>query len=304
MARRRAAVINHAPGFSGMPCTGQLSSAARRLSCTTSSATSKLPIRRTIAPVSLAASSRKTVASASSVVARVRASVFHDRAHLDAHLTRPGLGDLERLAEVGHLQLGVAADDLFRLDVRAVRHHRFAIPETSRRGGVRALQLVAADDLARPPIRVEPFVDPLVGGRQLWILGALFGFHGADEQQDIFHVTSSCPNDERPTANSTVQEPVNSGSCLLKKDMMPIAASVLRAARAKFWDSTSSASSRRRSLPRWIASLIIAMAKVAARASLPASSSTAAWNSSGGTARSTQPTTSASFAERRVDSMM
>src|SRR5438552_1249477 len=39
--------------------------------------------------------------------------------------------------------------------------------------------------------------------------------------------------------------------------MMPSAASVLNAARAKFWDSISSASSRRRSSPRRIASLII-----------------------------------------------
>ena len=50
MARRRAEVINHAPGLSGIPWAGQFSSAATRLSWTTSSAMSKLPMRRTIAP--------------------------------------------------------------------------------------------------------------------------------------------------------------------------------------------------------------------------------------------------------------
>src|SRR6266545_547780 len=54
--------------------------------------------------------------------------------------------------------------------------------------------------------------------------------------------------------------------------MMPMAASVLRAARAKFWASISSASSRRTSQPRRMASLIMAMANVAALASRPARS--------------------------------
>ncbi len=68
IARRRAVVMSHAPGLSGMPCSGHLSSAATRLSWTTSSAMSKLPSTRTIAAVMRPASSRKTAATAASVV--------------------------------------------------------------------------------------------------------------------------------------------------------------------------------------------------------------------------------------------
>jgi hypothetical protein len=35
--------------------------------------------------------------------------VFHDWTHFDAGLTRPRLGDLERLVEVRHLDLGITA---------------------------------------------------------------------------------------------------------------------------------------------------------------------------------------------------
>ena len=67
MARRRAVVINHAPGLSGMPSSGHLSSAATRLSWTTSSARSKSPSIRTRAAVRRPASSRKTAATTRSV---------------------------------------------------------------------------------------------------------------------------------------------------------------------------------------------------------------------------------------------
>src|SRR5256884_9240904 len=114
MARRRAAVINHAPGLSGIPWAGQFSSAATRLSWTTSSAMSKLPMRRTIAPVSLAASSRNTALSAASVavLVSVRPSSFHSRPDLD-RAGAPCLGHLERLVEALYLHAGGATEDHF-----------------------------------------------------------------------------------------------------------------------------------------------------------------------------------------------
>src|SRR5438067_6091099 len=143
MARRRAAVISHAPGLSGMPWAGHFSRATRRLSWTTSSAMSKLPMRRTMAPVSLAASSRKTAVSAASVADRVsvRTSSFHSRPHLD-RTGGPGLGHLEGLVEVFDLHDGEAANDLFGLDERAVGHDAAAVCGANRGDGLRPLQLL------------------------------------------------------------------------------------------------------------------------------------------------------------------
>src|SRR3989441_12925040 len=113
MARRRAAVISHAPGLSGMPWAGHFSRAARRLSWTTSSAMSKLPMRRTKAPVSFAASSRNTAVSAASVavLASVRPSSFHSRPHF-YRTGGPGPGHLERLVQIFDLLDGEPAHDL------------------------------------------------------------------------------------------------------------------------------------------------------------------------------------------------
>src|SRR5690348_11748784 len=143
--------MSHAPGLSGMPCSGHFSNAATRLSCTTSSATSKLPRTLTMAAVKRPASSRKTAASASSVVERVSASLvifpplasapidqkapnssgiprvwrkwlgtFRDCSAVlgvvddrpDLHRARPLLGHSERLVEVRDLDQSEAADDL------------------------------------------------------------------------------------------------------------------------------------------------------------------------------------------------
>jgi hypothetical protein len=60
-------------------------------------------------------------------------------------------------------------------------------------------------------------------------------------------LASTAEYDEWPGAQSTAYDPVNSGSCLLRKDMIPIAASVLKAALAKFWLSILIASSSGRS---------------------------------------------------------
>src|SRR3989440_11190711 len=150
MARRRAAVINHAPGLSGMPWTGHFSRAVSRLSWTTSSAMSKLPMSRTIAPVSFAASSRNTCVSAASVavLVSVRPSSFHSRPHL-YRTGGPGLGHLERLVQIFDLNDGEPADDLLGFDERAVRDDWSAVVESYGRGGLPPLRLVAPPRLSR-----------------------------------------------------------------------------------------------------------------------------------------------------------
>src|SRR3989440_11273719 len=156
MARRRAAVISHAPGLSGMPWAGHFSRAARRLSWTTSSAMSKLPMRRTKAPVSFAASSRNTAVSAASVavLASVRPSSFHSRPHF--HRTgRPLLGHLECLVQILDLDDGKPADDLLGLDEGAVGDNGFAAVEADGRGGLRPLQLLDPHDLAGPAVLLQ-----------------------------------------------------------------------------------------------------------------------------------------------------
>src|SRR5712692_4595892 len=185
--------MSHAPGLSGIPCSGHFSRAASRLSWTTSSAISKLPMIRTMAPVSFAASSRKTAASAASVAVRVsvRPSSFHSRPHFDGP-SRPSLGHLEGLVEVCDLDDGEATDDLLRLDERTVGDDRPAVLESNRGGGRRAFKLLAAKDLARSAVLIEPFLGCLDPGLQVLlrqVLEPLLVFHRPDEQQHVFHST-------------------------------------------------------------------------------------------------------------------
>src|SRR2546422_6789680 len=269
---------------------------------------SKWPMRRTTAPVSWAASSREPAVSAASVtfLVSVRPSSFHSRPDLD-RAGAPCLGHLERLVEILHLHDGEASDDLLGLDERAVGDDGLAVLKAHGGRGLRSLQLFAADDLASAAVLLKPLLRQLHAGRHLLgrhVVETLLVVHGPHEKQHVFHVKPPLSTTNERTRNRQLHDPVNSGSCLLRNDMIPIAASVLKAARAKFCDSISSASSSRKSHPRRMASLIIAMANVAAFASRPASSSTAAANSSGATARSIHPTASASLADSLVDSMM
>src|SRR5487761_52491 len=149
MARRRAVVIYHAPGLSGMPCSGHFSTATTRLSWTTSSARSKSPSTRTSAAVSRPASSRKTAATAASaavyVPSAVRRGLRHPCArlpdlrgvvHHGPHLndpvlsaSRPKLGHGQRLVEVFHLDDRESANDLFGLDEGPVSDDGLAVLE-------------------------------------------------------------------------------------------------------------------------------------------------------------------------------
>src|SRR5258708_998578 len=178
MARRRAVVINHAPGLSGMPCSGHFSSAATRLSWTTSSARAKSPSTRISAAVSRPASSLKTAAKspmnsgeftgtpyrAASVVACV-SSAFRVVDHgpdLDDAAAGPCLGHAERFIEILHFDDREAADDLLRFDEWAVRDGGLAAPDANRRCRARTLELSATGDPARLAVLLEPPVYALV----------------------------------------------------------------------------------------------------------------------------------------------
>src|SRR5256885_4164995 len=222
----------------------------------------------------------------------------------DLHGARPLLGHDKRLVQVGHLDDREAADHLFGLDERSVGHRHPAVLLGDRGRGARTLELVAADHLAVLVVLLKPAAGLLVVGHHPVLLGPgqrIRALHRAAEQHHVLHaIPPSSTTNGRPPARH--QDPVNSGSCLERKLMIPIAASVLIDARAKFSDSMARAWSRGRSKPRCTASLIIPMANVADFASRAASSSTASVNSTGASALSTQPAASASRADRRVDS--
>src|SRR5712691_1147289 len=207
MARRRAVVINHAPGLSGMPCSGHFSNAATRLSWTTSSARSKSPIARTSAAVSRPASSRKTATTAASVAVRVCSAVLGSvrepsgfrlfnfsrvvdhRPHLD-RAGRPCLSDSKRLVEILDLDNREASDDLLRLDVWPVGDDGLAILDAHRCRAAWALELLATDESAGPGLLLEPLACPLIGGGKLvlrQLLKRILVLGATHEHKDVLH---------------------------------------------------------------------------------------------------------------------
>src|SRR5258708_5571359 len=198
IARRRAVVINHAPGLSGMPCSGHFSNATPRLSWTTSSARSKSPSTRTSAAVSRPASSRKTAATAASAAVYVPSAVRRGLRHPCARLFdlcrvvhhRPYLDDPILSASWPHLDHRESADHLFGLDERAVGDDGLAVLESNRRRAVRTEELLTSDDLPRLAVVLEPLVDMRVGSRHLFlrqVLPDFLVFDGIDEHLDVLH---------------------------------------------------------------------------------------------------------------------
>src|ERR1700680_5147896 len=223
IARRRAVVINHAPGLSGMPCSGHFSSAATRLSWTTSSARSKSPRVRTNAAVRRPASSRKTATSnpvhssefkgarwpaalaavcVSAVLGGLRRPSgfrFRDLSRVvddGPHLYRPGrpcLGYGKRLVEILDLDDREPSDDLLGLDVRSVGDDCLAVLDAHRRRAARPLELLAADQPAGPALLLEPLARPLVWGVQLILGQVLKGslvVGATHEHEDVLHFES------------------------------------------------------------------------------------------------------------------
>src|SRR5215211_52327 len=136
MARLRAVVVIHPPGFGGTPDAGHRSAAVAKASATASSARSTSPRTRISVAVQRPASRRKIAASSSFTL---------ERADLDGALAgRGGLpSPLERGIEVGCLDDPEAAHLLLRLGVGAVRHRRLALVRADDRGGAGRLQAAA-----------------------------------------------------------------------------------------------------------------------------------------------------------------
>src|SRR5438477_8378715 len=200
---------------------------------------------------------RRRWRSAFSSVVRV---VDH-RPHLDdatVSAARPRLGHLERLVEILHIDDRESADDLLGLDERTVGDDRLAVLETHRGRAAGAEQLCPAGDAAGLAVLLEPLVDALIGGHAGGVghlVPGLLIFDAVGEHEHVLHTGSPCmavldaASSTRRMAVHTIDSlrlylPVNSGSCLARKLMIPIAASSLSAARAKLAASISSASSR------------------------------------------------------------
>jgi hypothetical protein len=74
------------------------------------------------------------------------ASSLHHGTNLDRAATGPSLGHRERLVQVGHLDLGVSADQLVALEERTVDDQRIACAQADRRGGLARLKLTRGLD--------------------------------------------------------------------------------------------------------------------------------------------------------------
>src|SRR5262245_33205924 len=126
MARLRAVVVIHPPGFGGTPWVGHRSAAIANASATASSARSMSPRTRISVAVTRPASRRKTSASSSGTFSG---------ADLDRSLTRGGglAGPFERGVEVGGFDDPEAAHLLLGLGVGAVGHRHVAVSGTDDR---------------------------------------------------------------------------------------------------------------------------------------------------------------------------
>ena len=176
IARRRAAVVIHAPGLAGTPSRRHAVTAASNASCTASSASWKSPACRISVASTIARSSRNARATAaetgSAGCAPAHARSFtassgtsapacarhpqplvgrHHRAHLDRpparHRHPRGLP--ERLVEVGALQDVVAGQDLLGHRERAVGDLRLSIAHAHRRRALRRMQALDAHQQPR-----------------------------------------------------------------------------------------------------------------------------------------------------------
>src|SRR3954453_19994242 len=115
MARLRAVVVIHPPGFGGTPCVGHCSAAIANASATASSARSMSPRTRIKVAVQRPASRRKTSASGSGTFGR---------SPLDRALAGGGgpAGPVEGGVEVGGLDHPEAAHLLLGLGIGPVGH--------------------------------------------------------------------------------------------------------------------------------------------------------------------------------------
>ncbi len=131
MARLRAVVTIHPPGFGGTPAAGQRSAATRNASWTASSAMSMSPKRRIRVATARPDSSRKTCSTwlaAAPVTDSYAGSSWNGRTSTGAAAGDGGLGGpRQRGVEVGGLDDPEAAELLLGLGERAVGRHHVAV---------------------------------------------------------------------------------------------------------------------------------------------------------------------------------
>ena len=142
MARRRAVVVSHAAGLSGMPSRVQRSSARSAASATASSARSQSPVvriraatMRSRSPAMASATARRAASSARPVDAwRRRPGRQRTDAARGARSAAIGCSAaiVDRLVEVGALEDVEAGDPFARLGERAVGHQHLAVRACAR----------------------------------------------------------------------------------------------------------------------------------------------------------------------------
>src|SRR5437867_1823908 len=102
----------------------------------------------------------------------------------------PCLGHLEGLVPILDLDDRKAPDDLLGLDERTIDDDTVSARSTHGGDCVRALELLAADDLAVAHVAAEPLAGRGHGGGTLFLRVAVppvLVFLGADEHEDVFH---------------------------------------------------------------------------------------------------------------------
>src|SRR5260370_23185932 len=115
---------------------------------------------------------------------------MHDGPHLDQVSPWPALGHGERLIEVLDLDDREAPEDFLGLDERAVGDGCLAVLVTHGGRGARALELLAAHDLAGLAVLLEPLPDAGVGGLHLLgrhLLPLLLLVRRARKHEDVLH---------------------------------------------------------------------------------------------------------------------
>src|SRR5262245_28903666 len=188
MARLRAVVVSHPPGFGGSPSDGQRSLAMRNASWAISSAMSMSPKRRTRVATTRPASSRKMrVIAASSVGMTTSAlGLVLERANLDRVTAgrRALRGPRQRRIEISSRDDPEAAELLFGLCVRPVGHNDVAVLDPHDGGGLRIVQSAGEDPRTCGAQLIVELIDLTEGLLRVFWTGGR-GIEGIQDGEEI-----------------------------------------------------------------------------------------------------------------------